>query len=59
MKKSIHGDKPHPSVATCLNNIGSVYHSRGDYSKALEYHEESLVLCDVYSIFEWYCGSVF
>ena len=32
----------HPEVATCYNNIGSIYSSQGDYAKALEYYKNAL-----------------
>jgi len=41
IKTKIKG-KDSIDVATTLNNIGSVYDSKGDYSKALEYYERCL-----------------
>jgi len=32
----------HPSVATTLNNLGSIYYSEGDVYRALDYYNESL-----------------
>ena len=32
----------HPSVATTLNNLGSIYYSEGDFCRALDYYNESL-----------------
>ena len=32
----------HPEVATCYNNIGSIFDSKGDYAKALGYYKKAL-----------------
>jgi len=32
----------HPNTASTYNNIGEVYHTQGDYPKALEYHFKAL-----------------
>ncbi len=42
MSKKIFGDKPHPEVATSLNNIGFAYGALGDSQKALEFYLETL-----------------
>lgn len=36
------GDENQNFVATCYNNIGSIYLAQGDYDKALEYGRQSL-----------------
>lgn len=41
MRKYMVG-KRHPSVAECLNNLGSIYYSRGFLQKAVEHFEEAL-----------------
>jgi hypothetical protein len=41
IKEKIKG-KDSTDVATTLNNIGSVYDSSGNFSKALEYYERCL-----------------
>ncbi len=41
MKRAIHGPKkPHPDIASSLNNLGNVYHCMGELKKALEKHEQ-------------------
>ena len=41
IRKSVYGEH-HPDVATSYNNIGLVYDSQGEYSRALEMYERSL-----------------
>eukprot|EP01059_Diplonema_ambulator_P033938 TRINITY_DN736_c1_g1_i7.p2 TRINITY_DN736_c1_g1~~TRINITY_DN736_c1_g1_i7.p2 ORF type:complete len:118 (+),score=19.95 TRINITY_DN736_c1_g1_i7:39-356(+) len=41
MWKNFYNDG-HPSVATSLNNIGSIYKAMGEHTKALGYHMEAL-----------------
>ena len=43
--KSVYGEH-HPDVATSYNNIGFVYYSKGDYSRALEMFGLSLDICE-------------
>ena len=41
--RSVYGQgKPHPRIASCLNNLGIVYQRMGKLDKALEKHEQSL-----------------
>ena len=37
----------HPHIATNLNNIGSIYQSKGEYGKSLEYYEKSLKIREI------------
>lgn len=41
LKKKEYGNS-HPSVATTMNNLASVYFSHGHYSAALKYYEKAL-----------------
>jgi tetratricopeptide (TPR) repeat protein len=34
----------HPNVATSYNNLGSIYKSKGEYDKAIEYYTKSLAI---------------
>jgi len=40
-KKSTMLGKDNPNISDFYNNVGSFYNSKGDYSKALEYHEKA------------------
>ena len=43
--KELYGED-HPSTAASYNNIGSVYHSQGDYPKALGYYSKALAIIE-------------
>jgi len=38
----------HPSVATTLNNLGSIYYSEGDFCRALDYYKKALDIMTYY-----------
>jgi tetratricopeptide (TPR) repeat protein len=38
--------KEHPYTATSYNNIGEVYRTQGDYTKALEYYFKALAIVE-------------
>ncbi|CAH1790527.1 unnamed protein product, partial [Owenia fusiformis] len=44
MKRTIHGNHPHPNIASSLGNLGSAYFSKGEFDKAIQYHNESLAI---------------
>ena len=44
MCKQIYGEKPHPSVATTLNNLGGAWKDLGEAKKAIGYYEQSLAM---------------
>ena len=42
MKRSLHGDRDHPGIATTLHALGGVSLAAGDLPEAKQYLEESL-----------------
>ncbi|CAH1790524.1 unnamed protein product [Owenia fusiformis] len=44
MKRTIHGNYPHPDIASTLGNLGNTYRSKGEFNKAIQYHKESLAM---------------
>ncbi|NGX62010.1 MAG: Photosystem I assembly protein Ycf3 [Chlamydiae bacterium] len=35
---------PHPDIASSLNNLGLVWHEKGNFTKALQFHEKALAM---------------
>ncbi|CAH1803265.1 unnamed protein product [Owenia fusiformis] len=44
MQRTIHGNHPHPNIASTLGNLGNTYHRKGEFDKAIHYHKESLAM---------------
>ena len=44
MLLQIHGDSPHPKIATLHDSISAVYQSQGDYSSALDCYQKCLYM---------------
>merc|ERR1712137_1434195 len=48
LRKDIVG-KDHPSLAECLNNLGSLFFAREAFQKAVEHYEQALELLTIAS----------
>ena len=42
MYRSVYSEKNHPMIAKALNNVGTGWFRRGEFSKAIDYHDQAL-----------------